>query len=171
MPSMNSFRTQARRRGAMLTALALSASLGVIAGCESGPEDDKDKIMMPPEVGVNVREWQARQIAKADAAFFIIYRHEWQNSEDVAVLSEFGFSHARRVAERAMVFDYPIIIEPEPGQPELDQRRVEHMVEFLSDRNVPLARRRVIVAVPREIPRDADEFPIPSGNGGAGASK
>ena len=115
---------------------------------------------MPPEAGVNVREWQARQIAKADAAFFIVFRHEWANGDDTATLSEFGFDHARRVADKAMALDYPIVIEPEPGQPELDQRRVDYMVEFLTDRNVPQARRRVIVAIPNERAGDAEDFPV-----------
>jgi hypothetical protein len=169
-PSHSSISPAIRRfRATTLTALALAASLSVIAGCESdGTEKDEDEVLMPPEVGTNVREWQDRQVTKADAAYFIFYRHEWQNVDDTATLSEFGFNHARRVAERAVAFDYPVIIEPEPGQPELDQRRVDYMIEFLTDRNVPQARRRVVVAVPREIPRDADEFPNPGTRAGAG---
>lgn len=162
MPSSHYSNIPARGlRALTLAGFACVASLGLLVGCESdGTEDDKDEILMPPEVGVNVREWQARQIAKADASYFIIYKHEWSNGDDTAALSEFGYRHARRVAERAMVLDYPIVIEPEPDQPDLDQRRVDYMVEFLTDRNVPQARRRVIVAVPRERDHDAEDFPV-----------
>jgi hypothetical protein len=111
---------------------------------------------MPAPNGSFVRQWQERQIAKADMDHFVIYRHEWH--ADGFAPGPYGRHHLDQIARRLPSVAFPVVIQPDPND-RVNAIRRQEVINFLLAHGVSDAAERVIVGFPQAEGLYGDETP------------
>lgn len=124
----------------LVTAAMLLGAAGL--GCDA-QERANDETLLAPPPGQQVRKWQERQIAKADADAFIIYLYEWQN--EGTMLGPFGRRHMSEIVEHVPYWPYPVVIEADLDDPQLNADRRDAVIAYLFEQGVPSPEERVVV--------------------------
>lgn len=99
---------------------------------------------LPAPNGFFIRQWEARQRAKAALDFFVVYRHEWLHG---ALLGPYGAHHVGKIAHRLPETTAPVVIEPDLD-PAVNAARVQTMINLLTAKGVADAPARIIVGQP-----------------------
>lgn len=141
-------------RKCRLAALGLLLA-ACLAGCKYGGVDNCADIpqgAIPAPNGGHVREWQYRQIAKAEADDFVIYLHEWYKGG--SDLGPYGRYHVGLIARRLPHAIFPVVIQPSASA-DLDQQRRAVVITKLTNLGIRDAEARVIF-----------DWPLPGGTYG-----
>ncbi len=108
--------------------------------------NDVDPGALPADRGADVREFQFRQAAKAEADDFVIYQYEW--TMETAELGPFGRRHVA-AASRRMVADAPFNFLIEASEdPKLDESRFLALTDILGQVGIADPASRVRIGVP-----------------------
>jgi hypothetical protein len=144
-------RRKSAKRYASLVA-ALVAGGFILSGSEAGAEwflfRRAREIPAPVPLGTYVRDWQAVQVAAADADHFVIYRHEWFKGG--AELGPYGRFHLQEITKRLSAGNvaFPVLIQTELNESLNNVRRLAIINELLAQ-GIADAQQRVIVAYPK----------------------
>lgn len=155
------------RRGLALTAgvLASWAGAGFAAAGSNAPGGTCfphidncatiPKGAIPQPYGWFVHKWQNAQCAKAEADDFVIYKHEWfKGGLD---LGPYGVYHIQQMLKRLPGVPFPILIEVDRRNAELNESRRMQIVNILTQACVPDAETRVVLGYPEAFGLYGDE--------------
>jgi hypothetical protein len=139
---------------------ALAAGLAVLgalvgpgtcrAGCGCGWGHWRELLQpttCPAVTGTYTRQLFDQQAAKAEADDFVIYKNEWYMGG--MALGPFGSYHITEIVRRLAEVPFPVVIQPQIGDPALDLARRDVVVRALAQAGVPDAEQRVLVAYPQ----------------------
>jgi hypothetical protein len=146
-----SLRTARARVSRRPWAALATASLVLATGCASLPsgspcaEDIQGQFPLPN--GTFVREYNSRQVLKAQEESFVIYHYEWL-FEKPDVLGPFGAVHVRGIAARLPTDARNVYIQAS-ADPLLDQVRMTVIINALTEMGVADAATRVYVGPSR----------------------
>jgi hypothetical protein len=101
----------------------------------------------PAVTGTYTRQLFDQQAAKAEADDFVIYKNEWYMAG--TGLGPFGSYHITEIVRRLGEVPFPVVIQPQIGDPALDLARRDVIVRALARAGVPDADQRVIIAYPQ----------------------
>ncbi len=136
---------------AVLGALASPGAVRAGCGCGGGWWDHWRGLFQPttcPAVtGTYTRQLFDQQAAKAEADDFVIYKNEWYMGG--TALGPFGSYHVTEIVRRLAEVPFPVVIQPQIGDPALDLTRRDVVVRALASAGVPDADQRVIIAYPQ----------------------
>jgi hypothetical protein len=97
-----------------------------------------------PPLGTKLYSMMDRQIANGTASRLVLYHYDFLPRD--ARLSHRGLRQLRKIVRMMAQSTSPLIIQATPGQPELDERRRQHVAAQSSKLSMPLPLERVIVA-------------------------
>jgi hypothetical protein len=139
---------------------ALAAGLAVLgalagpgasrAGCGCGCGHWRELFQpttCPAVTGTYTRQLFDQQAAKAEADDFVIYKNEWYMGG--TALGPFGSYHVTEIVRRLAEVPFPVVIQPQIGDPAVDLARRDVVVRALAQAGVPDADQRVIIAYPQ----------------------
>jgi hypothetical protein len=101
----------------------------------------------PAVTGTYTRQLFDQQAAKAEADDFVIYKNEWYMGGTKP--GPFGSYHLTEIVRRLAEVPFPVVIQPQVGDPGLDLARRDVVVRSLAQAGVPDADQRVIIAYPQ----------------------
>jgi hypothetical protein len=101
----------------------------------------------PAVTGTYTRQFFDQQAAKAEADDFVIYKNEWYMGG--THLGPFGSYHITEIVRRLAEVPFPVVIQPQIGDPALDLTRRDLIVRALAEAGVPNPDQRVIIAYPQ----------------------
>ncbi len=110
---------------------------------------------IPQPIGTHVNELITRQVNKAEVDQFAIYLYEWAG--DSANFGPFGSRHIERLAARLPHVQFPVVIEPDCGDPGVNEARRLTVVAFLEQHGIPNASQVVRLGFPQAEGLYADE--------------
>ncbi len=136
---------------AVLGALAAPGAGRAGCGCGCGWWGHWGELFQPatcPAVtGTYTRQLFDQQAAKAEADDFVIYKNEWYMGG--TALGPFGSYHITEIVRRLGEVPFPVVIQPQIGDPALDLTRRDVVVRALASAGVPDADQRVLIAYPQ----------------------
>jgi hypothetical protein len=136
---------------AVLGALAAPGAGRAGCGCGGGWWDHWRELCQPttcPAVtGTYTRQLFDQQAAKAEADDFVIYKNEWYMGG--TQLGPFGSYHITEIVRRLPEVPFPVVIQPQIGDPALDMTRRDVVVRALASAGVPDPDQRVLIAYPQ----------------------
>jgi hypothetical protein len=143
------WRNRMWRMAAGLAVLGALAAPGAgLAGCGCGHWRELFQPTTCPAVtGTYTRQLFDQQAAKAEADDFVIYKNEWYMGG--THLGPFGSYHITEIVRRLAEVPFPVVIQPQIGDPALDLTRHDVVVRALAQAGVPDAEQRVIIAYRR----------------------
>jgi hypothetical protein len=101
---------------------------------------------MPAPYGTFMREWETRQVLKAQVDRFAIYRIEWL--EGSAVPGPYGGVHLDQIARRLPHCPFTVVVQPEPNEA-LNRARRMQVVAYLESHGIADAAERVVIGLPQ----------------------
>jgi hypothetical protein len=101
----------------------------------------------PAVTGTYTRQLFDLQAAKAEADDFVIYKNEWYMGG--TKLGPFGSYHITEIVRRLAEVPFPVVLQPQIGDPALDLARRDVVVRALAEAGMPDADQRVIIAYPQ----------------------
>jgi len=101
----------------------------------------------PAVTGTYTRQLFDQQAAKAEADDFVIYKNEWYMGG--THLGPFGSYHITEIVRRLAGVPFPVVIQPQIGDPALDLTRRDVVVRALAEAGVPNPDQRVLIAYPQ----------------------
>ena len=147
------WRNRMWRMAASLAVLGALAGAGAAAaGCGCGGWWDHWRELCQPTTcpavtGTYTRQLFDQQAAKAEADDFVIYKNEWYLGG--TALGPFGSYHITEIVRRLAEVPFPVVIQPQIGDPALDMTRRDIVVRALASAGVPNPDQRVIIAYPQ----------------------
>lgn len=106
-----------------------------------------EEFIQPP-LGFYVAAHAKTQIARGQQSLLTLYHFDFEQVGDRAALTPRGRLQLEKFAAVLAYRPFSLLIERTVGEPELDQARYEHVVEALTQLEVPLAAERVVVGRP-----------------------
>jgi hypothetical protein len=100
---------------------------------------------IPAPVGTYVRQWEARERAKAAMDRFVIYGNEWYMGG--LELGPYGRCHLDQIASHLSCVPYPVVVQPDVN-PACTEARRQLVVHYLALHGIPDADQRVVIAFP-----------------------
>jgi hypothetical protein len=162
--------TLSAHRVAQLFPVALLGTAAVFAaGCGAQRQEDICAGDLPRPLGSHVAEWTGRQTAKARGSEFTLYLFRFQPSS--TELTNEGRRILARITPLLNSEAYPIVIEPEDNNPQLDDARRRAIVAMITQARILDPETRVVIAAPTaEGMRGEEAMGVEDGlrNGGVG---
>ncbi|MCE2967768.1 MAG: hypothetical protein ACK55O_07460 [Phycisphaerales bacterium] len=138
--------TISARRARVLPFVLLSAAAAVAGGCGAQRQEDICAGDLPRPLGSHVAEWTGRQTAKARGSEFTLYRFRFQPGS--TELTNEGRRIMARLTSQLNSEAYPIVIEPEDNNPQLDEGRRRAIVSMITQARILDPETRVVIAAP-----------------------
>jgi hypothetical protein len=125
---------------------------------------------IPAPYGSYVRQWEARERARAARDRFVIYGREWYMGG--LELGPSGRCHLDQIVKHLAGVPFPVVLQPDVN-PACTEARRQLVIQYLAQHGVPDAEERVVVAFPQAEGLYGEEAPrvyygLLSGRGGAG---